>query len=328
MGILNDKVVLVTGAGRGVGRGHALTLAEEGALVVVNDLGCGVAGQGADVAPAQEVVDIIESRGGSAITNGEDISSWEGARRAVQAGIEAFGRLDGVVNNAGILRQAEIADVSEADFDALTAVHLKGTFGCMRHACAYWRDEARAGRTPRAAIVNTVSDSMLLTLPFDSVYGAAKAATAHVTLAGSLEAAAYGVRMNAIAPRAMTRITAASPFVDSEGIEAKEAEHYTDASPMNPAQSSPLVAWLLSDQSAHVTGQVFRTLAGAVGRARPWEPGELVWPEQGRTDYRPGEIGEVVDTRIFGSRHGRRLIEYAPGDPRKQASWHADMGAR
>lgn len=321
MGILDGKVVLVTGAGRGVGRGHALTAASEGARVVVNDVGATVRGEGSSADVADTVVDIIRSRGGEAVADHEDIGSWDGARRAVHHAVDHFGALHGVVNNAGILRHDDIADVKEEDFDAIVRVHFKGTTGVMAHACAYWRDLARRGAPLRASVVNTISDNMLLAFPHDSIYGACKAAIASLTLASSQEGGEYGVRVNAYGPRSYTRMAASSNMLDiPRELQLKEADEYLEESPVNPANCAPLVCWLLSDQSLHVTGQVFRTLGGGVALCHPWSADEILFPPDGAIRFRPGEIGRAIDTNIFRTRFAKRPLDFAPGDPRRQAT--------
>lgn len=312
MGILDGKVVLVTGSGRGVGRGHALLLAKEGAAVVVNDIGVDVRGESIAEEPTQEVVERITAAGGAAVANNDDISTWEGARRAVEHGIELFGRLDGVVNNAGITRPGDIAELSEDDFDALTRVHLKGSFATSAHACRYWRDRHRAGEQVHASIVNTTSDSAFFATPSDSAYAAMKAAVAQLTLCGSREAAHYGVRMNAIGPRAYTRMARAL----IPGYQVREADQYDHESPHDPSNSSPLVAWLLSDAAAHVTGQLFRTLGGGLARVQPWRMEPIIYPPEGRNHFLVNEIGHTLNTQVFGCAFPDLRIDFAPGDPR------------
>lgn len=312
MGILDGKVVLVTGSGRGVGRGHALTLAEQGASVVVNDIGASVRGEGKSDGPAQEVVDLIKSGGGTAVATTADISRWDGARDAVRAGIDHFGRLDGVVNNAGITRPADIADLTEDDFDSLTRVHLKGSFAATAHACAYWRDLARSGESVRAAVVNTTSDSAFFATPSDSAYAAMKAGVAQLTMCGSREAAAYGVRMNAVAPRAYTRM--ARYLIP--GYEIREADEYDEESPHDPSNCSPLVAWLLSDLAAHVTGQLFRTLGGGFARVHPWRMDPIIWPQDGGSHFPIEQVGPTLNAEVFGCAFPELRIDFAPGDPR------------
>ncbi|HEX7857830.1 MAG TPA: SDR family NAD(P)-dependent oxidoreductase [Sphingobium sp.] len=316
MGLLDGKVVLITGAGRGVGRGHALLCAAQGARVVVNDPGASVSGGGIDQAPADEVVEVIRQRSGEAIADYNDISSWDGSSRAIQAAISAFGDLHGLVNNAGVIRPTNIADATEEDFDSVVRVHLKGTFCCTRHACNYWRSRFEAGERRQRSIVNTVSDAMIFALT-DPAYGAAKAGIAQLTLSNSHDAAPYLVRVNATAPRAATRMSMASPMMKySDDAKIVEAENFDATSPANPANSSPLVAWLLSDEAAHVSGQVFRTLAGAFARCEPWRADDLQWPSGGRMAFTPEEIGPAMNKGVFRSTFMPGQLDFAPGDPR------------
>ncbi len=205
MGLLDGKVAVVTGAGHGIGRGEAIELADQGAAVVVNDLGGGVDGTGAPTKVADDVVAVIQARGGRAVAHHEDISTWAGAQSLVETAVRELGGLDIVVNNAGILRDRLIVQMSEDDWDSVIRVHLKGTFTCTKHAMDYWRSESKAGRQRRAAVVNTVSSAGLQGNPGQANYGAAKAGIAALTIITSLEGARIGVRANAIAPGGMTR---------------------------------------------------------------------------------------------------------------------------
>ena len=200
MGLLDGKVAIITGAGHGVGRGEAIELADQGARVVVNDLGGSVTGEGADKRAADEVVDVIKGRGGEAVANYDDVSDHAAAKNIIDTAIEAFGKLDVLVNNAGILRDKMIFSMAEGDFDAVIAVHLKGTWNTMHHASVYWRAESKDGRQPRAAIVNTVSSAGLQGQASQSNYGAAKAGIAAMTIIASLELGRYGVRANCVGP--------------------------------------------------------------------------------------------------------------------------------
>lgn len=315
---LEGKAILVTGAGRGVGRGHALFLADEGAKVVVNDVGLAADTTREAESPAQAAVDAITARGGHACANTDDISTWDGAERAVQQVIDTYGRIDGIINNAGVLLNTTFDGVPEADYDTVMRVHVKGSFATTHHAVRHWKAEHEAGRPGGGSIVNTVSDSLFLGLA-DPVYGMAKAAIAHMTLVGSVDCAQWGVRMNALAPRAATRMSRSSVMMKyPAGDRVREAEEYTDDDPANPGNPAPLAAYLLSDASKHVTGQVFRMLAGAFARTTHWDGGELVWPPEGRMKFTVDEIDRVINEDVYGNRFKRGLLEFAPGDPRAQ----------
>ncbi len=314
MGLLEGKVVLVTGAGRGLGRGYALTLAELGARVVVNDVGVSVRGEGRDTTVAGELVALLRDRGSDAVADYSDVSQWSGSEQAVRTGIEHFGRLDGVVNNAGIFRPDDIADVTESDFDAQIGVHLKGSFGCTKHACAYWRDENRAGRRPNAAVVNITSEGMIQGLPRTGVYSTAKAGIFTLTQIASLEAGHYGVRINAVAPLGMTRMTATSGLVDVDSAQpVPNPEDMDDAAPTHPFNTAPLVAWLLSDEAGCVTGQVFKMAGASWARVNPISWGPLQRPPAGQLRWRADQLGEAMGTDVFGSRFPMPMRVLADG---------------
>jgi NAD(P)-dependent dehydrogenase (short-subunit alcohol dehydrogenase family) len=300
MGLLDGKVAIVTGAGHGIGRGEALELARQGAAVVVNDVGGSVHGEGADKRPAEEVAEVIRSKGGQASANYDDVADWSGAERMVRQAVEEFGKLDIVVNNAGIVRDAMLFSMSEEDFDAVVRVHLKGTFAVTHHAAKYWREESKAGRQPRAAIVNTVSSAGLQGNVGQANYGAAKAGIAALTVISSLELARYGVRANAVAPGGMTRITATL----RKDADVKEPDQLEEGEydPMNPANSAPMVAWLASDDALHVTGQVFRAVGHRINHYRPWSLSETIEPKGGPARWEAADIGPAVNAFIFGSR--------------------------
>jgi NAD(P)-dependent dehydrogenase (short-subunit alcohol dehydrogenase family) len=267
--LCRDRVVIVTGAGRGLGREHALEFARQGARVVVNDLGVGVDGTAPSAAPANEVVEKIRALGGEAITDGADVGDWKQAEALVRRAIERFGRLDVVVCNAGILRDRMFANASEEEFDAVVRVHLKGHFAVARHAAAYWRDESKAGRQPDARIINTSSGAGLAGSMAQSVYSAAKGAIASLTLVQAVELGRYGVTANAIAPSARTRMT--------EGLfgdRMKRPEQGFDVA--DPANISPLVVWLGSAESSDVSGRVFELEGGMISVADGWQPGPRV----------------------------------------------------
>lgn len=297
MGLLDGKVAIVTGAGHGIGRGEALELAAQGAKVVVNDIGAGVAGDGTDKRPAEEVAQIIKDRGGEATANFSDVSDWNQAADVIAQAVDEFGRLDILVNNAGILRDGMIVSLPEEDFDAVLRVHLKGTVAMTHHAAAHWRNESKEGRQPRAAIINTVSSAGLQGNVGQVAYGAAKAGIAAATLISSLELARYGVRANAIAPGGFTRMVGAA----MKDIEVKEPDEFGDDefNRMNPQNSAPMVAWLASDEALHVTGQVFRAVGSNITHYEPWRLGADIETE-GKWD--PAKIGPEVNAHVFRSR--------------------------
>ncbi|PXX66452.1 NAD(P)-dependent dehydrogenase (short-subunit alcohol dehydrogenase family) [Nocardia tenerifensis] len=270
MGALEGRVAVITGAGRGIGREHALLFAREGAAVVVNDLGGSNAGEGTDNTPAQEVADEIVAAGGRAIANTANIATWDGAKNVVDQAVAELGGLDIVVNNAGILRDAFIAGMDEAQWDAVIAVHLKGHAAVLHHAAAYWKEQSKAGNQPNAAVINTASASGT-TVPNagQANYGAAKAGIAALTLVAADELARYGVRVNAIAPIARTRLTLATPGMGAMmAAEADEVEAGGfDA--FSPANISPLVAYLASDKCP-ITGKVFAVQGGAISELAGW----------------------------------------------------------
>jgi NAD(P)-dependent dehydrogenase (short-subunit alcohol dehydrogenase family) len=301
MGLLDGKVAIVTGAGHGIGRGEALELARQGAKVVVNDVGGSVHGEGEDKRPAEEVAEIIRGRGGEAAANYDDVADWAGAEALVRQAVAEFGRLDVLVNNAGIVRDAMLFSMTEDAFDAVVRVHLKGTFATTHHASVYWREESKAGRQPRAAIVNTVSSAGLQGNVGQANYGAAKAGIAALTVISSLELSRYGVRANAVAPGGMTRITA-TLRKDAEVVEPDQLEG-GEYDPMNPANSAPMVAWLASDDALHVTGQVFRAVGHRITHYKPWSLGVTVEPKGGKpARWEPEDIGPAVNAQVFGSR--------------------------
>lgn len=300
--MLDGKAIVITGAGRGVGRAHALTLASLGATVVVNDLGTSMDGSGADQSCADEVVAEINEAGGTAVANHDDVSTWAGAERIIATSIQAFGRLDGLVNNAGNLRRGKLVNVTEEDVDSILSVHVKGTFGCTVHALKHWKQRFEATGERGGSVVSTHSEAFLVSLPNFALYNSAKAAIAQMTTTGSREANSFGARLNAYGPRATTRM---SHFEKPNHGSAVAA--YTDVEaaddPKNPKNSSPLVAWLLSDQSVHVSGQVFISVGGGVGVCSPWATGRIVWPPDGRARFGANEIGAVIDAQLFGSRY-------------------------
>ncbi len=266
MGALDGRVAVVTGAGRGLGRSHALLLAAEGASVVVNDRGTSVGGTGRDASAAARVVAEIEAAGGRAVASTDDVADWDGGRRVVEAALEHFGRLDVLVNNAGVLRDRMLVTMAEEDWDVVVRVHLKGTFVPLHHAAAHWRAEAKAGRSVDAVVVNTTSTSGLLGNPGQGNYGAAKAGVAALTVIAAQELARYGVRVNAVAPAARTRMTEQTPGLADLVAPPPDPDAFDD---WDPANASPLVA-ALAVAGSPVTGQVLFVQGGEVRRFTPW----------------------------------------------------------
>jgi NAD(P)-dependent dehydrogenase (short-subunit alcohol dehydrogenase family) len=264
---LEGKVAIVTGAGRGIGREHALALAEAGAKVVVNDLGGSLAGEGTDATPAQSVVNEIVAAGGEAVASYDDVSDFGAAEHMIQRAIDRYGRLDILVNNAGILRDRMLVNMTEEEWDAVIAVHLKGHFGPTRHAAAYWRERAKAGETLRARVINTSSPSGVFGNVGQANYGAAKAAIAGFTLIAAQELQRYGVTVNCIAPNARTRMTEET-FGDLPPPE-------DGFDPLDPANMAPLVVALAADDAQDITGQCFFVWGGSINVLRPWDAGEL-----------------------------------------------------
>lgn len=262
-GMLDGRVVVVTGGGRGLGRAHCRELARHGATVVVNDLGVGLHGEGVGESPAEEVVSEITKAGGTAVTDTTSVTDWDGVGALVKRVVGEFGRLDAVVNNAGILRDGMITKLREEDFDQVVAVHLKGTFALTHHVCAHWREVARTTAGPvTGRIVNTTSGTGLVGNIGQAVYGAAKAGIANLTMTTAMEMARYGVTANAVSPVAFTRMTAGSAMTE-----------YTPPAgwdPMAPENCSPVVAWLASEASGWLTGAVLRVDGATVYRTRPW----------------------------------------------------------
>ncbi|NGN63616.1 SDR family oxidoreductase [Streptomyces sp. A7024] len=285
-GICGGRVVAVTGAGRGLGRAHALAFAAEGARVVVNDLGVGLDGTpGGAGSPAEEVAAEIRAAGGEAAVHAGDIATADGAATLVATALETFGRLDALVNNAGFLRDRMLVNLDEDDWDAVMRVHLKGHFLPLKHAAAHWRAEAKAGRTVAARVVNTSSGAGLLGSVGQGNYSAAKAGILGLTVVAAAEMGRYGVQVNAIAPAARTRMT-------------EEAFAQTMAAPeeggfdaMAPENVSPLVVWLGSDASAGVTGRVFEAEAGRITVMEGWRPGPTA--DKGAR-WSPREAGEAA----------------------------------
>ena len=266
MGALDGRVAIITGAGRGIGREHALLFAAEGAKVVVNDLGGGLDGSSAEATPAEEVVAEITAMGGSAVANHDNVATWDGGERLIKSALDAFGDLHVLVNNAGILRDRVLVNLSEEDWDAVINVHLKGHFVPTRHAATYWREQAKAGKVVKASVINTSSTSGLLGNVGQSNYGAAKSGIASFSLIIAEELGRYGVRVNAIAPAARTRMTESTPGLSDYVVKPTDAAVFDV---WDPANISPLVATLAMEDCA-ATGQVFFVQGGTVRKFQNW----------------------------------------------------------
>jgi NAD(P)-dependent dehydrogenase (short-subunit alcohol dehydrogenase family) len=286
-GINDGRVVIITGAGRGIGRGHAIEFARQGAKVVVNDLGAEVDGTGSSAGPAGNVVEEIRGMGGEAVANGEDVSDPDGAKRLIDTAIETFGGLDVLVNNAGILRDRMLVNMTVEEWDAVIRVHLRGTFGPMRWAVEYWRDRSKAGETNDARIINTTSPSGIYGNVGQINYGAAKAGIASMTVIAAMELGRYGITVNAIAPAALTRMT--ENLGPALGLKAERQPD--EFEPSDPDNVAPLVVWLGSPESKDITGRVFSIFGGHISVAEGWVEG----PAADRGDrWDSAELGGVI----------------------------------
>jgi NAD(P)-dependent dehydrogenase (short-subunit alcohol dehydrogenase family) len=313
-GINEGRVAVVTGAGRGIGRGHARELARQGAKVVVNDPGGDVDGRGGSGDPADAVVEEIRAAGGEAVANHDDVSDYDGAGRLVMTAIESFGTLDVVVNNAGILRDRMMVNMSMDEWDAVIRVHLRGTFTTMRQAAGYWRERAKAGKANDARIINTTSASGLFGNTGQTNYGAAKAGIAALTLIAAGELGRYGVTVNAINPGARTRMTeraspGSEPHVDADAFDVRDPENI-----------APFVAWLACPESARITGRVFTVRGGQIRVLEGWHVGPSVDVHR---RWNAGELGPVVaelvsqaapNADLWGEIPGQTAPERGPGD--------------
>ena len=292
MALLTGKVAVITGAGRGIGREEALLLAKHGAKVVINDLGGHFDGTGQSRSPAEDVVKEIRSAGGEAVANFESVTDFKSAKRIVDCAVDNFGKLNIVVNNAGILRDRMIFNMSEEDWDSVVAVHLKGTFNVSRHATAYWREQHKAGNVLNGRLINTSSDSGILGNAGQGNYGAAKAAVAAMAVIIDREMTRYGVTANAIAPVARTRLTVDATPQTAGGMAQKAGEW--DA--FTPAHVAPLVAWLGSDDAKDVHGEVFRVGMGNVWLMRGWHTGAKV--SKKGSMWEPAELGAKLKEEL------------------------------
>ncbi len=294
--LLEGKVAIVTGSGRGIGREEALLMAKLGAKVVVNDLGAHFDGTGAATAtPAQDVVSEIKKMGGEAIANGESVTDFKAAKRIVECAIDTFGKLNIVVNNAGILRDRMIFNMDEESWDAVVAVHLKGTFAMSRHACEYWREEHKKGNVLNGRIINTASDAGLLGNVGQSNYGACKAAVATMAIIIGQEMKKYGVTANAIAPVARTRLTVDATPSTAALMGGEVAPGEFDI--WGPQNVAPLVAWLASDDAAGVNQQVFRVGGRTVWPMKGWHSATRIQNEKAQT-WDAAELGKVLKAEL------------------------------
>lgn len=291
MGLLDGKVAIVTGAGRGIGRSEAILLAAEGATVVVNDIGATTSGEGSDPSPAEQVVKEIVEAGGRAIADGSNVTSFNETESLIERAVSEFGGLDILVNNAGILRDRMLVNMTEDEWDAVMAVHLKGTFNCSRHAAAFWRERSKAGESVSGRIINTSSPSGLYGNVGQSNYGAAKAGIAAFTVIAAQELARYGVTVNAISPSARTRMTEQAfgeIAVPEEGFD-----------PFSPDNIAPIVAYLASDDAAGITGQVFGVQGGNIALLQGWMPHAVI---NKVGTWEPAELLDAIEQIVPGKK--------------------------
>lgn len=297
MGLLDGKVAIVTGAGHGIGRGHALELAKEGAKVVVNDLGTTLSGEG-EGKDADLTVELIQKRGGEATANYANVTDFDAVGELIQQAVTDFGRLDIVVNNAGIARDATIWNMTESDWDAVLDVHLKGTFIPTHHAVNHWRSLNKKGEdVSYGRIINTTSGAGLTGNFGQANYTAAKMGIAAFTMTVSLEVFKMGVTVNCIGPAGATRMAASIP---GAGIEAKEPDEFEEWNPMDPSLSSPLVAWLASDKASHVTGQVIRAVKDEIVLMQPWTNGPTI--KKAGKRWEASELTALMNADLFNCR--------------------------
>lgn len=300
--LVEGRVAIVTGAGRGIGREHALLLASNGAKVVVNDLGGATDGSGTDMSPAEQVVAEINDMGGEAVVNGANVADFEQAKAMIDQAVETFGGLDILINNAGILRDRMVFSMSESDWDAVINVHLKGTFGPTHHAANYWRERSKAGETNDARVINTSSPSGIYGNIGQSNYGAAKAGIAAFTVITAMELAKYGVTCNALAPAAYTRMTAELPGFNAMDEEGQEA--------MSPRWIANVATWLASPEAANITGRVFDVAGQRVGISEGW----VLGPSGNQGDD-PESVGAVINEIAGKARLNSNMFGQPDGGP-------------
>ncbi len=305
--LCEGRIAIVTGAGRGIGREHALMLAEHGAKVIVNDLGGEASGEGEDLTPAQSVVEEIKAAGGEAEVNGADISDFDEAKTLVQQAIDTFGGLDIVVNNAGILRDRMVFSMTEEDFDIVVKVHLKGTFNLTHHSSVYWRERSKAGEENDARIINTSSPSGIYGNIGQFNYGAAKAGIAAMTIISAMELTKYGVTVNCLTPNAVTRLTEGLMGGDALTDDVREA--------LSPRWIACVVTWLASGESAGVTGRVFDVQGKEVGIAESWIKGPVAEQNGDPTELKPLIADLMSKAQLNADMRGDPIEE--PGRPSK-----------
>jgi NAD(P)-dependent dehydrogenase (short-subunit alcohol dehydrogenase family) len=311
MALLEGKVAVVTGAGRGIGREEVLLLAKHGAKVVVNDLGGHFDGTGQSRSPAEDVVKEIRSAGGEAVANFESVSDFKAAKRIIECAIDNFGKLNIVVNNAGILRDRMVFNMTEEDFDAVLAVHLKGTFNLARHACAYWREQDKNGNKLNGRLINTSSDSGLLGNAGQSNYGTAKAAVATFAIIVDREMSRYGVTANAVVPVARTRLTIDATPQTAATMPAPKAG---EVDRFSPAHIAPLVAWLASDDAKDVHGEAFRVGLGNVWLMKGWQSVAKITQSGPLKFWDPAELGTHIKEQLArGVTDKERLADVLTG---------------
>ncbi|NNN20246.1 MAG: SDR family oxidoreductase [Acidimicrobiaceae bacterium] len=294
--ICDGRVVIVTGAGRGIGKSHALEFARHGAKLVVNDIGAEVDGTGSSAGPAGQVVDEIRAMGGEAIANGDDVADWEGAQRIINSAISTFGGLDVLVNNAGILRDRMIVNMTDSEWDAVIRVHLKGTFAMTHWAAAFWRENFKAGHNNDARIINTSSASGLYGNVGQANYGAAKAGIASFSVIAALELGRYGVTVNTIAPAALTRMTESVAALGFNNAGEKDPNKFDVFGTEN---ISPLAVWLGSTLSKDITGRVFHVLGGKIDVVEGWHAGPSI--DKGDR-WQTEELSEIIPDLVAKAR--------------------------